>query len=242
MTHDAVTDGFEELYRGETTLGGFLLDTVPWDIGEPQPAVVALEEGRLVVDDVLDVGCGPGDNALYLAERGHRVTACDAAPSAVGRARDKARLLGLDVEFAVADATRLDGWAPHRFRTVLDSALFHCLPQRQHEQYAATLHRVCQAGARLHLLCVSDRVPAGIPVPSPVARDDIDRALGAWWHIRDVQPDTFTTEFTRQGLQHLLERQGRSRADLRSLTLDGEGRVLLPTWRVEAERLPGPTS
>ena len=83
MTHDAVTDGFEELYRGETTLGGFLLDTVPWDIGEPQPAVVALEEGRLVVDDVLDVGCGPGDNALYLAERGHRVTACDAAPSAV---------------------------------------------------------------------------------------------------------------------------------------------------------------
>lgn len=243
MTPDAAsdtTDAFEELYQGQAALGGFLLDTAPWDIGGPQPAVVALDAAGLVSGDVLDAGCGPGDNALYLAARGHRVTGFDSAPSAVGRGREAARRRALEVEFAVADATRLDGWPTHRFDTVLDSALFHCLPPHRREDYAAALHRVCRPGARLHLLCVSELAPPDIPVPYRITRDEIRRAFSGQWDIREVRPDSFTTAFTHADLRRVLERQGRATVETPAIAYDGDGRVLLPIWRVRAERLPRP--
>ena len=46
------------------------LGTPPWDIGRPQPAIVRLAESNQIAGSVLDVGCGTGENILYLAERG----------------------------------------------------------------------------------------------------------------------------------------------------------------------------
>ena len=37
-----------------------------WDIGTPQPAIVALADAGLIRSPVLDVGCGTGENALLL--------------------------------------------------------------------------------------------------------------------------------------------------------------------------------
>ena len=44
----------------------------------------------------LDIGCGEGDDALWLAARGWEVTGVDLSPTAVGRLRDGARRAGLD--------------------------------------------------------------------------------------------------------------------------------------------------
>ena len=44
----------------------------------------------------LDIGCGEGDDALWLAGRGWEVTGVDLSPTAVGRLRDGARRAGLD--------------------------------------------------------------------------------------------------------------------------------------------------
>ena len=41
-----------------------------WDIGRAQPVFVSLHEAGEISGDVLDVGCGTGENALFLAERG----------------------------------------------------------------------------------------------------------------------------------------------------------------------------
>ncbi|HLA47035.1 MAG TPA: class I SAM-dependent methyltransferase, partial [Thermoplasmata archaeon] len=41
--------------------------TPPWDIGRPQPEFVRLEEAGAIKGRVLDVGCGTGENALFLA-------------------------------------------------------------------------------------------------------------------------------------------------------------------------------
>jgi 2-polyprenyl-3-methyl-5-hydroxy-6-metoxy-1,4-benzoquinol methylase len=69
---------FENLYAGKA----------PWDIGKPQPAFVNAADD--VKGSVLDAGCGTGDNALFLAERGHRVTGIDFLPVPIERAKKKA--------------------------------------------------------------------------------------------------------------------------------------------------------
>src|SRR5688500_7033616 len=98
--------------------------TPPWEIGRPQEAFVRLAEAGEIAGAVLDVGCGTGENALMLAQRGHEVWGVDTAATAIHRAREKADERGLTVTFRVADALHLDQLR-RSFDTVIDSGLFH---------------------------------------------------------------------------------------------------------------------
>ena len=95
----------------------------PWDIGAPQPAVVRLASAGVFAGAVLDAGCGTGDNALHIAAQGAHVLGVDVAATAVSIARESATARGVDADFIVADALRLDRLA-RVFDTVLDCALF----------------------------------------------------------------------------------------------------------------------
>ena len=92
----------------------------PWEIGRAQREFVALEETGEIAGDVLDVGCGTGENALFLAGRGHMVRGVDAVPAAIERARQKAEERGIAATFQVADALDLTALG-RTFETVIDS-------------------------------------------------------------------------------------------------------------------------
>lgn len=80
---------------------------------------------------LLDVGCGRGGPAIYLAERfGYRVAGIDLVPYNVGLARENARKRRVAAEFVVGDATRLP-FAPASFAacTAVDSLVY--LPDRE---------------------------------------------------------------------------------------------------------------
>ena len=107
---------------------------------------------------VLDIGCGLGDNAVYLAKNGHTVTGLDISPTALKTAEQRAKDAGVDVKFAVADSTKLDGYTD-AFDTVIDSGLFHSLDDNGRRSYAAAVHRATRPGATLLLSCFSDANP-----------------------------------------------------------------------------------
>src|SRR5437868_11047272 len=69
--------------------------TPPWDIEGPQPAFVGLADSGKITGTVLDIGCGTGENALFLTERGHAVLGVDLSGTAIRRAREKAAQRGL---------------------------------------------------------------------------------------------------------------------------------------------------
>src|ERR1700712_3694355 len=95
----------------------------PWVIGEPQLAIVELEQTGMIHGRVLDVGCGLGEHTILLTALGYDVLGVDYAPHAVEKARENARAKGLDARFEVADALALD--AEPGYDTVIDSAVFH---------------------------------------------------------------------------------------------------------------------
>ncbi len=66
--------------------------------------LVALMEG-LTPGRALDLGCGAGGNAVWLAEQGWQVTATDFADSAIEKGKRLATRRGVQVEFVVAEAT-----------------------------------------------------------------------------------------------------------------------------------------
>src|ERR1700739_4206204 len=82
---------FDALYRGESPAEGFpAVTTPPWNTKAPKENVIAWQEGGWVHGDVLDIGCGLGDNAIYLAKSGHSVTGLDISPTALITAERRA--------------------------------------------------------------------------------------------------------------------------------------------------------
>ena len=168
----------------------------PWDVGRPQPAVVRLAAAGGFAGTVLDAGCGTGENACHLAASGWPVLGVDVAETALARAR--AQRVGVDVEFAVADALALDGLG-RRFQTVLDCGLFHTFDEDERSQYGRSLASVTEPGGTLYVLCFSDE--GANTGPHPVRRDELSAAFGPGrgWDVVTVEPDRVLTRYHDDG-------------------------------------------
>jgi SAM-dependent methyltransferase len=124
-----------------------------WDIGRPQQAFLELLDAGLVRSPVLDVGCGTGELALFLARHGFDVLGIDLSPLAIRQATEKAQYRRIPAHFLVWDALDLGGLRARslQFRTVLDSAMFHILGDRERDLFIEGLGEVVRSGG---LYCV----------------------------------------------------------------------------------------
>ncbi|ANZ21531.1 transferase [Streptomyces noursei ATCC 11455] len=231
---------FEAMYQGREVAFGtdedHRTDVIPWQLDAPQPLVVELEAAGEITGPVLECGCGLGDNALFLAGRGHEVTAFDAAPSAIERCRAKAVAAGSPVTFMVADATELHAsGVPGGFRTVVDSAMLHCLDADQRRAYLAGLRRVCAPGATLHVLCFRGELAAHLQMPAATDERSLREALRDDWTIRRMEPRHYATGLTQQEWQKLAPAVPGDPEQGDLVTVDENGRVLLPFWQITAE-------
>ena len=186
---------FDALYRGESPGEGMPPIAIPpWDTKAPNENVIGWQTGGWVHGDVLDIGCGLGDNAVYLAKNGHTVTGLDISPTALITAERRAKDAGVDVTFAVADSTKLDGYTD-AFDTVIDSGLFHSLDDQGRRSYVAAVHRATRPGATLLLSCFSDANPVGKEWRPAVSEDTLRDVLGAaGWDIASLEPATVRGE------------------------------------------------
>lgn len=124
-----------------------------WDIGRPQEAFVELLDAGLVRNPVLDVGCGTGELSLFLARQGYDVLGVDLSQLAIQQATEKAYWRRIPARFLVWDALDLSGLrsAGLSFRTVVDSAMFHVLGDRERDRFITGLGDIVDEGG---LYCV----------------------------------------------------------------------------------------
>ncbi|MGA5816503.1 class I SAM-dependent methyltransferase [Kitasatospora sp. NPDC094028] len=143
---------------GQEFWDGFYADRsrpVPFFEAKPDEHLAAYVEGRPIAPGrALDLGCGPGRNALYLASRGFEVDALDLSPVAVAWAKDRAREAGVDVRFLCGDAFAFGaGELSGPYDLVVDSGCFHHLAPHRRVGYLALLERVLAPGGLLSLTC-----------------------------------------------------------------------------------------
>ena len=168
--------------------------TPPWDIGRPQPAIVALaDRGGVLRAPLLDVGCGTGEHVLFLRSRGIDASGIDIAPAAIERAREKARLCGVDPNvFSIADALAL-GTLGKRFSTTLDVGVFHIFGDADRVRYAASLAQILEPGGVYVTMAFSDHEPADWGGPRRIREADFASTFRDGWRVRSVEEARFTT-------------------------------------------------
>jgi SAM-dependent methyltransferase len=168
---------FESAYAGQA----------PWDIGRPQKAF--LDVADRITGSVLDAGCGTGENALFFAGRGQKVTGIDFLAEPITRARRKATERELSATFFVMDALALKD-LPEVFDSVIDSGLFHVFSDEDRKRYVEGLASVLKPGGRLFLLCFSDEEP-GTQGPRRVSKEELHDAFAKDWVIESIEPSRY---------------------------------------------------
>jgi ubiquinone/menaquinone biosynthesis C-methylase UbiE len=171
----------------------------PWDIGRPQPAFVELvHAGELNTGRVLDVGCGTGENALFLAEAGLSVVGVDLSTRAIDAAKAKATERKLKVDFRLANALSLD-FKDGYFDNAVDSGLFHTFDDSDRVDFVREIARVLKTDGRYFMLCFSDKEPTNWGGPRRIAKEEIESTFSVLFNINYIKDAYFATRIHNNG-------------------------------------------
>ena len=161
----------------------YRLGFVPWD-GHPLAASLRdLVEGDnpLPTGKALDLGCGTGDNAIYLAKHGWQVTGVDFVAKAVDKARAKAEAGKIPVTFERADATRLSSESVgSNFDLIVDNGCLHGMSPEDRDAYVREVAAVARPQARLLLVEFVPGSSLGVPGIDP---DEVKQRFAADWTL-----------------------------------------------------------
>ncbi len=120
----------------------------PWweDLAPGTELLSLIASGRVRPGRAIELGCGPGRNAIFLAQRGFDVTAIDFSATTIERARKRAEATGVELRLVVADITTLrDVGEP--FDLVVDYGSMDDMVGSARSRYSATISHLTTAGS-----------------------------------------------------------------------------------------------
>ncbi len=147
---------------------------------------------------VLDVGCGTGENAIFLAQAGFLVTGVDLVRDAIQSAGAKAKARGVRVDFRVGNALALE-FGEGEFDNVVDSGLFHTFPDPNRTVFAREISRVLRNGGRYFMLCFSEKEPTDWGGPRRVTKGEVEKTFSRYFRINYIRDASFATRIHSNG-------------------------------------------
>lgn len=117
-----IEDRYRERYKSGDT---------PWDIGQPDFNLMEIVTQKPIPRcKVLDIGCGTGDNSIWLARNRFQVIGTDTSDIAIEKAKEKASKAKVDCRFMTVDFLKnnIEG-APFGF--IFDRGCFHSFSSEQ---------------------------------------------------------------------------------------------------------------
>lgn len=166
--------------------------SVPWDIGKPDSNLIEIVTKRPIRScKALDIGCGTGDDAVWLAQHGFEVTGNDVSKSAIEMATKKASQAGVECTFHVIDfpESQVPG-APFGF--VFDRGCFHSFDEHEERNKFAqnVAAHLDKRGLWLSLIGNADEQREGSGPPQHTATD-IVTAIEPYFEILTLESSHF---------------------------------------------------
>jgi ubiquinone/menaquinone biosynthesis C-methylase UbiE len=151
-------------------------------------ATLVESDGAGAAGTALDIGCGTGDNAIYLAKHGWRVTGLDYVAKPLEAARTKARAAGVTVDFRQADATRLESAGVGAdFTLIVDNGCLHGMSAEDRDGYVRSVGSVIAPGGRLLIVAFTPGGSFGVP---GIAPDEVMRRFADGWTTISSGPES----------------------------------------------------
>lgn len=138
---------WEDHYKNAT-------DRLPWDIGTPAPELQeAFGVLKLHGKPVLEIGCGTGTNAIWMAQQNCRVVATDISPTAIEQAKAKTAEAKVSVQYLLADICEAPAVKEGAVDFVFDRGVYHVMSPENRQVFAK---RVCDSlSAGGYWLCMA---------------------------------------------------------------------------------------
>src|SRR5262249_56508570 len=135
----------------------YLAGVRPWERGGIVPQLQEVVEGRAALPPgrALDIGCGTGGPAVYLASHGWEVTGIDNVARALRRARTRAAAAGVSPRLLHADVSRLAdvAFVAGGYGLVFDAGGYHGLDQARRGSHPHPVRRLPAPRAAILLFC-----------------------------------------------------------------------------------------
>jgi cyclopropane fatty-acyl-phospholipid synthase-like methyltransferase len=141
---------WEQLYKDQE------VETMPWySTTLDSDFKKTLENMNVNSGHILDLGTGPGTQAVALAKIGFKITATDISATAIEKAKIKSKQEGLDIDFQQDDIvnTKLND----KFDFIFDRGCFHTLSPENRDVYVKNVHNILKTEGILFLKCFSHK-------------------------------------------------------------------------------------
>lgn len=177
MVYDKTT--LEKLYQDSSK-------DIPWDLGKPYRRLIEfVKKNRPCL--ALDVGCGTGTDAIFLAQKGFEVTGIDISKEAIKRAKKKAKKAKVKVNFVVGDVFNMP-FKDESFKFVNDNGCLHLLDKKGWKKFIKEVYRVMKIGGKFLLKCFSDKEPPNPKIPYRLSKEEIREYFLPLFDIQYIKP------------------------------------------------------
>ena len=136
------------------------LNEIPWNIETPPNVLVELvDSGKVKPCKTIDLGCGTGNYAIYLASAGFDVTGIDISPTAIKIAKENAKKKGIKCNFLVADVLGNLNEVKEKVDFAYDWELLHHIFPEQRRIYIENVYKILNPGGKYLSVCFSEKDP-----------------------------------------------------------------------------------
>jgi len=181
-------------------------EALPWNAGGPDPDLVKLvKDGTIPVGQALDIGTGPGHDAVFLIQQGFHLIGIDISPTAVVLARENASNAGLFGFFQKGDIRQIpveDKFIDFAY----DRGCFHVLDVEDRPKAISEIHRVLRKGGLFLLRVFSDKEP-GTDGPKRFSRKELEDLFGAKFKIQKFWEGVFEGPRKPKSYSMLMEKK-----------------------------------
>ncbi|WP_221567544.1 bifunctional 2-polyprenyl-6-hydroxyphenol methylase/3-demethylubiquinol 3-O-methyltransferase UbiG [Alkalihalobacillus sp. TS-13] len=126
---------------------------IPFFVNVPDENLMAyFEKGQVKAGRVLELGCGPGRNAIYFAENGCKVDAIDLSETALQWARERSAEKQADIRFIKGSLYDLE-IEEGTYDIIYDSGCFHHVPPHRRITFLSLIQKALKPGGKFAITC-----------------------------------------------------------------------------------------